>query len=617
MFYKERLDAKNFRNLKIDFSEPLPQKAVPFIWFFINKLRGPFVALFSLYFMATVIGVIEPVFFGQLVEQITESTGESLWKNVLAIVIGYILIVQVGGSIFWQMGHVIESRVMPLLTMLIRRYLAIYLQRQNYNFFQDNFAGQVAGKVMEMPIEVQDTMHDVTYSVLYTIVSAIIGVILFSYIHWILGLVTAILVVLYTIVMLWRIPEFYDCSQEEAASLQRTRGRFVDSISNMLTVKLFAREKLEDKNLTDYLMESGEKEQQSQWEDVILNGIQLALCAIFMVAIFLLCIYGYHQDFLSIGDVATALPLAALIVDHLCNLLAISTDFFGRFAVIQDALNTLVKSDYTDTDPYPTTDLTITNGEITFENVHFSHGTNKLFEGLSLTIPAKKKVAIVGLSGSGKTTLIQLLLRLFKQTEGKISIDGVDVSTVSKASLRDNISVIPQSAEMLHRTVFENISYSKPDATLEEVREAARKAHIDDIIMTMKDRYGNTGYDTVIGEKGSKMSQGQKQRVALARSFLKNTPILVLDEATTSLDGEGEDLIQQSLLEAMKDKTVIAIAHKLSTIADFDHIVVMHKGKIVEQGTHDELIEKDGVYCKLWYLQLEAFLDDDEIELLG
>ena len=608
MLFKDKLSATKYKDIKVDFKNPLPNKSVPFIWFFAKKLQAPLIVMSLFYILTTMIFALEPVFIGQLIEELSTGNKDNIWQNVSIIVSGYIFIVQIMGRLFSQLGRGIQSQSLPLLTLIVRKYLSVYLQKHSYNFFQNDFAGRISGKVIEMPNAVRTVIDATTNGLLYTLVNSIMSIILFSYIHWSLGVSVVVFIIVSSLLMRWRLPIVYKYSAIATASLQNTRGRFIDSVSNILLVKLFAKEKFEDKYFTNCLIDSGGKEQKQEWQNVLLWRYYHIVCAIFQSVIMLLCVYGYQNSFLDISDIATAFPLSIVIIMNLWGFMKMLTAYFNQFAVIQNSLDTIIQNHQVK-DVKSAKNIKITNGEIVFNNVSFAYSNNTVFKNFSLTIGAKQKIGLIGSSGAGKSTFIQLLLRLFDVNNGEILIDNINIAKVKQQSLRENISVIPQNNDLLHRTVLENIKYGKQDATLDEVIAASKKAHIHDVIMNIEDGLGNTAYNATVGEKGVKLSGGQRQRIALARAFLKDAPILILDEATSALDSESEKLIQQSLLELMKNRTVIVIAHRLSTISHLDKIIVMDNGKIIEQGSHAKLIKnKQGVYNKLWSLQSEGFL---------
>lgn len=607
MFFRNRLDARHFKNIEIGNDEKLPNRALPFIWFFARKVKYPILFTGGFYAIGTIMYALEPMFFGQLVEGLTESNKQEVWQNVGIIILGYILLVQLFGRVSFQLGHIIESYNLPHLTMLVRGYLSAYVKKHSYNFFQEDFAGSISGKVIEMPSALKDIVDAMTNGLLYTVVNSLMSVILFSYIHWSLGVVVGIFIICAALIMRWRSPKVYQASAIATQALNVTRGRFIDTISNILLVKLFARERFEGTHFTKCLKDSGTKEQTENMQGVLLWRGYHILCGSFLSVMILLCTYGYQQGFLDISDVAAAFPLAALIIGNLWGLLSMINSLINRFATIQNSLDTVIQNVRV-TDSKSAKELAVKKGQITLENIDFSYGNTAVFQQFSLTIPAKQKIGLIGPSGGGKSTLVQLLLRLFDVQKGTIFIDDTNIAKVKQTSLREHISVIPQNNDLLHRSILENIAYGRPDATKEEIITAAKKAYIHDVIMHIEDTNGNKGYDAIVGEKGVKLSGGQRQRIAIARAFLKDAPILILDEATSALDSESERLIQQSLVELMKNKTVIVVAHRLSTIAHLDTIVVLDKGKIVEQGSHQTLLKKNGLYKKLWSLQSEGFL---------
>jgi ATP-binding cassette subfamily B multidrug efflux pump len=321
------------------------------------------------------------------------------------------------------------------------------------------------------------------------------------------------------------------------------RGRFIDSVSNILLVKLFSRQKFEDNYFTDTLIHAGTAEQGREREFVKLWRLQHFNNVFFQTGIVIICAWGYYKGDIGIGAIATALPLTTMIAANLWWLLMTMTMFFGRFATIQDALDTIIQKQEV-TDAKGAKALKLKSTDIVVDNATFSYPGHDVLENFSLTIPANQRVGLVGPSGAGKSTLVQIILRLFDIQNGSIKIGGEDISKVTQESLRQSISVIPQATDLMHRSVLENIRYGKPEASLEEVMEAAKKAHIHDVIMGLEDSEGNTGYDAVVGERGVKLSGGQRQRVAIARAFLKDAPILILDEATSALDSVSEKLLK-------------------------------------------------------------------------
>ena len=611
MISKVFFDAERFKDIEIDPVEKLPNKAVPFVWYFVKKLWVPLCVILVSYIIAIVLIALEPVFFGQMVGAITTGDRETLWQSLGLLVLLYIVLVQGISRLGWQIGHAVESYVRPVMTMLVRRQLSVYLHQHSYKFFQDDYAGRLAGKVVEMPQDIVDTIDDALNPILYTTIMGLVSICVFSLMHWLFAVSVIVFFALTLLLMRWRVPIIYKNSELFAENLNYMRGRFIDSVSNILLVKLFSRQKYEDDYFTASLIKAGKSEQLKQWQFVLLWRGQHILNALFQSAIVLIAIEGYRVGHLGISDVATALPLSAVIAANSWWLLLTLTHFFSRFANIQEALDTIIQEHEVLDAPDAKT-LEVQSPNIEINKITFSYPNRPVFNAFSLNVPANQRIGLVGPSGAGKSTLIQLILRLFDLENGQITIGDHDISKVTQESLRDTISVIPQMTDLMHRSIFENIIYGKPNASHEEVVEAAKKAHIHDVIVTLTDKFGNKGYDAIVGERGVKLSGGQRQRIAIARAFLKDAPILLLDEATSALDSESERLIQSSLINLMEGRTVIVIAHRLSTISHLNRIVVMQDGEIVEDGTHQKLLKQKGLYSRLWGLQSEGFLGKNE-----
>lgn len=602
-------DAERFKEIDVSADEVLPNKSVPFIWYFVKKLHWPLLTILICYTIGTAFVALEPVFFGQIVGAIAEGEKETLWQE-LGVIIGlYLFLIQLVARAVWQFGHHVESHTYPLLTMLVRRQLSVYLHRHSYKFFQDDYAGRLAGKVVEMPEDVTATIEAVLLPILFNVITGIVSLCIFATAGWPFAIVTFVFFVLSMLHIRWRLPLVYKSSEIFAEKLNNMRGRFIDSVSNVLLVKLFSRQKFEDSYFTDSLIKSGKSEQAKKIEFLYLCYGQHIINALFMGAVAIISVEGYRQDLFDLKTIATAFPLGALICMNMWWLLQTFTHFFSRFAVIQESLNTIIQ-DHEVKDADDATELKLKTPKIHIRNIGFSFPNLPLFKNFSLDIPANQRIGLVGPSGAGKSSLVQLILRLFDLNDGQIIIDGQDISQVTQESLRNSISVIPQTTDLMHRSIYENIVYGRPEATREEVIEAAKKAHIHDVVMEQEDKFGNKGYEAVVGERGVKLSGGQRQRIAIARAFLKDAPILLLDEATSALDSESERLIQESLITLMKGRTVLVIAHRLSTISHLNRIVVMKEGKIIEDGDHKSLLRKEGMYAKLWNLQSAGFIGD-------
>ena len=394
--------------------------------------------------------------------------------------------------------------------------------------------------------------------------------------------------------------------QADARSLMT--GRIVDSYTNIVTLKLFSHNTRESEYVRDGM---------SEFLDTVhpqmrlVTKLNIALWTLNMLLVFstvALGIYLWIEGDITPGAIAIVMSLAIRLTGMSHWILWEISSLFENIGTVQDGINTLsVSSTVVDSDEATTLD--VTDGKIHFDHIGFEYNPEEtVFDRLNLVIPAGQKVGIVGRSGAGKSSLVSLLLRFYDIQCGTISIDGQDISQVKQESLRSNIAMVIQDNSLLHRSVRENIMFGKPEATEEQMVNAATKAQAHQFILNLRDSEGRRGYDAHVGERGITLSGGQRQRIAIARVLLKDAPILVLDEATSALDSEVEATIQQSLYQLMEGKTVIAIAHRLSTIAAMDRLIVFDEGKIVEEGTHQQLIAQNGVYTKLWGHQSGGFL---------
>jgi len=394
--------------------------------------------------------------------------------------------------------------------------------------------------------------------------------------------------------------------QADARSLMT--GRIVDSYTNIVTLKLFSHNNRESAYIRDGMSEFLNTVHPQMR---LVTKLNICLWTLNMSLVFstaALGIYLWLNGSITPGAIAIVMSLAIRLTSMSHWILWEISSLFENIGTVQDGINTLSVPSKVNDAPNAKA-LNVSRGDIKFDSVNFSYNTNEtVFENMDFQIPAGEKVGIVGRSGAGKSSLVSLLLRFYDIQSGEITIDGHNIEGVRQESLRSNIAMVTQDTSLLHRSVRENIMFGRPEATEEEMIAAAKKAQAHDFIVSLRDNVGRRGYDAHVGERGVTLSGGQRQRIAIARVLLKDAPILVLDEATSALDSEVEASIQLSLYQLMEGKTVIAIAHRLSTIAAMDRLIVLDEGKIIEQGTHQELLNKNGIYTKLWGHQSGGFL---------
>ncbi len=589
-------------------ADSLPDRVVPFIWYFVRQAWPAFLFMAVIFAVANSMTAAVPYFIKLTIDAFaTVENRADIWRELFWVLFWFVALVLILESVLDRYGNYLMAKVRPAFTNMIRRQLALHMHKHSYEYFQSDFAGRLASKVVETPDAISLIMQMFVGSIWFTLVTLLVSVVLFMSAHWGFGLITGIWMTAYFLLLRHYIPRILETSKRDSDNKSIIRGRYVDTLTNVLTVKLFARWKHEDAYLREALDDTT-----LSGQDMLhtINSMYIwmeVVIVFFMGAVFAASVYFWQYDLITVGDVAMVLPMMIRLSTMSWWMSDVFTTLFSQLGQVEEGMETITRT-HAVIDNDGAEPLKATQGHIRFDDVHFSYGAKPVFEKLSVDIPSGQKIGLVGSSGAGKSTFIQILLRLYDLQGGKIVIDGQNIAEVGQDSLREQIAVIPQMSDLLHRSIRDNIRYGRLDATDEDVIEAAKKAHAHDFIMELEDNEGNLAYDAKVGERGVKLSGGQRQRVAIARAVLKNAPILILDEATSSLDSESERLIQDSLKTLMEGKTVIVIAHRLSTIAHLDRLIVMDEGRIIEDGSHKALLTGEGLYARLWNMQSGGFI---------
>src|SRR5882757_715338 len=590
-------------------TEP-PSGFIAFFWHFAQQAKGLFAALFAAGFVVALLDSTIPVFMGRIVTLITASPPDQLFAKFWPHLLGMALVLLVARPIALTTQNLIANQAISAnVSNRIRWQNHWYVVRQSWAFFQNDFAGRIANRVMQTGPAIRETLVAMLTSVWYILVYGTAALILLASADPWLALPVVLWFLGYLVMLRVLVPRMRDRSKAVSEGRSMLTGRIVDSYTNILTVKLFARAREEDAYVRDAIDQHTELFYGSLRLNTLFSFCLSTLNAMMVTGTGGLALLLWTQGKVEVGTVAMALPLAWQIVNVAGWVALQVTSIFENIGVIQEGMMTIARPiALIDRPDAPSLD--VTRGEIVFEDVRFGYGRETgVIDGLTLKVKPGEKIGLIGRSGAGKSTVVNLLLRFFDLEGGRILIDGQDVAAVTQESLRAQISMVTQDTSLLHRSIGDNIRYGRPQANDEEIVTAAKLAHAHEFILELEDWKKRTGYAAQVGERGVKLSGGQRQRVAIARVILKDAPILVLDEATSALDSEVEAAIQSSLGDLMEGKTVIAIAHRLSTIARMDRLVVLDKGRIVEQGTHAQLLAADGHYATLWRRQSGGFID--------
>ncbi|MFB9175010.1 ABC transporter ATP-binding protein [Roseibium salinum] len=595
-----------FENTQLD----VPPKGFwAFCWYY-TKPVWPILACVS--FFGAVTAIVEVYIFTFLGDLVTwlENSDPSTFLNEnwprLVFMLAILLVLRPLIEVIWQLFF--HQGLMGNYPMSIRWRVHRYLLRQSVSFYQNDFAGRIATKLMQTALGVREVVSRIADILVY--VSVYFTAAVFVVADANLWLCSPFLVWLgaYFVTIRFFIPKLRDVSKRQADARSLMTGHVVDAYTNITTVKLFSHAEREEayarNSMSGFLWTVFRQMRLVTGLNIVLVFINMLL----LVAIGGLSILLWQAGTVTIGDVTIAIAIVLRLQGMSHWILWELAGLFENIGTVQDGISTISRErEVTDVPDAKT--LSVPKGEIRFENIQFHYGKESgVIDDFSLEIRPGEKIGLIGRSGAGKSTLVNLLLRFYDLESGRILIDGQEISGVAQDDIRANVGVVTQDTSLLHRSIFDNVAYGKPQATREDVVAALEKAHALDFVKELEDLEGRKGLDAHVGERGVKLSGGQRQRIAIARVLLKDAPILALDEATSALDSEVENAIQESLFDLMKGKTVIAIAHRLSTIAAMDRLIVMDKGRIIEEGSHQELLDRKGLYAQLWQHQSGGFL---------
>jgi len=560
------------------------------------------------------IGGFEAVLFsymGSLVDLLNHSSRNDFWSQHFSMLLSASLILILSTVLILFQTLIKHQSLAGAFPMRMRWNFHRLLLNQSMNFYQNEFAGRVAAKVMQTALAVRDLWFILADILIYVVIYFLTMILVVGKFNYVLMLPFIGWVIFYILALVYFVPRLSKLSRNQADARSLMTGRITDAYTNISTIKLFSHAGREANfakvAMKEFLSSVNKQMRLVSWIEVINHLLSMLL----VIGTAFAAIWLWSSSEIMVGVIATSTAMALRLNGISHWVMWEMTSLYEQVGTLQDGLNTLSMHQEIK-DEKSAKDLQINKASVSFQNVVFNYPNQKksVIHNFSLHINPGEKVGLVGRSGSGKSTLVNLLLRFYDLKAGMITIDDQDISKVKQNSLREKIGMVTQDTSLLHRSVKDNIVYGRPNATQKQMIDAAKRAKAHDFIMQLEDNFSRKGYEAHVGERGVKLSGGQRQRISIARVMLKDAPILLLDEATSALDSEIEVVIQQSLYQLMEGKTVIAIAHRLSTIAAMDRLIVIDKGKIIEEGSHTELIKKKGLYARLWRHQSGGFLGE-------
>jgi ATP-binding cassette subfamily B protein len=586
---------------------PLPPTPFRFVTYFITQFRGWYVAMIVLETINSTCGILIPYATGQIIKAVTRAHEQSL--SLIATLSGPLWLfigLSIGEVVFSRAGGACQIYIGPRQRQAVTRAMYAYLQHHSHRFLSNDFAGSLAHKISEASMGYSQTIWTLIFDFYPMAIVFGVAIFMLGSAHHGLAEFVSIWAVCFVSASFWLATRTRPFAVAASAARSDTTGKVVDAVTNLTSTRLFARLGYEREYLDGQLEKELSAVMRSNTYSERVRWFQYSAAAVLKIGVLYYALQLWGRGEITVAEFVVASTTTLLIINEARNLSRRFLEFFEYIGNVANGVNTIVR-------PHEIVDVPgavskhIERGRIEFHDVTFGYTPEQpIFQHLDVTIPAGQRVGLVGFSGSGKSTFVSLILRLYDPQGGQILIDGQDIRTLTQDSLHSQLSLIPQDPNLFHRSLLENIRYGRLEASDAEVFDAARKAHAHEFITKIKDQYAS-----LVGERGVKLSGGQRQRIAIARVVVKNAPILILDEATSSLDSITEQAIQETLGEVMQDKTVIVVAHRLSTIAHLDRILVFDQGRIVEDGTHAELLARGGAYFQLWSRQAGGFVLDD------
>jgi ATP-binding cassette subfamily B protein len=586
---------------------PLPPTPFRFVMYFIAKFRWWYVTMILLETINATCGILVPYATGQIIKAVTRAHEQSL--SVVATLSGPLwlfIALSIGEVVFSRAGGACQIYIGPRQRQSVTRAMYAYLQHHSHRFLSNDFAGSLAHKISEAATGYSQTVWTIIFDFYPMLIVFGVAIFMLGHAHRGLAEFVSLWAFCFVLASFWLATRTRPFAVAASAARSETTGRVVDAVTNLTSTRLFARLGYEREYLDTQLKKELSAVMKSVSYSEGVRWFQYSAAAVLKIGVLYYALLLWGRGEISVAEFVVASTTTLLVINEARNLSRRFLEFFEYIGNVANGVYTIIR-------PHEIVDVpgavrkTIERGRIEFRDVTFGYTPEQpIFQNLSVTIPAGQRVGLVGFSGSGKSTFVSLILRLYDPQGGQILIDGTDIRSLTQDSLHSQLSLIPQDPNLFHRTLRENIRYGRLEASDAQIVEAARKAHAHDFITKIKDQYAS-----LVGERGVKLSGGQRQRIAIARVVIKDAPILILDEATSSLDSITEQAIQETLQDVMQNKTVIVVAHRLSTIAHLDRILVFDQGRIVEAGTHEELVALGGAYSRLWSRQAGGFVLDD------